>query len=325
MSQALENRFRKILVVDDDVDNRILVSKALTWEGYTVDSACSGEEALEKLADQIPHLVLLDVNMPGISGLETLRRLRGNPDYVSVMLVTAQSGTEDVIRGLDAGADDYIRKPFHPTELLARVRAQLRIKDLNDQLKLANRRLQDLVDHDDLTGLFNMRHLYEKLEMELARGRRFSRPVGVVMMDMDHFKQVNDHHDHLFGSHVLAEVGKLIRENIRQVDFAARYGGDEFLIVLCETSLEGAQRFAERLRSVIANYEFTSDGHSMKLTASLGLAVTHGDSQVDARTLVRAADHALYEAKTAGKNRVKFHEFTSSQAQTPQTRRRRAG
>jgi diguanylate cyclase (GGDEF)-like protein len=303
---------RKVLVVDDDIDNRVIVSKSLGFEGYLVDTAMSGEEALEKLEVNPPHLVLLDVNMSGISGIETLKIVRQRPEYVSVMLVTAQSGTDDVIAGLDAGADDYIRKPFHPTELLARVRAQFRIKDLNDQLKVANLRLQELVDHDDLTGLFNMRNLYERLDMELIRARRFGRPVGVVMMDMDHFKDVNDQHDHLFGSHVLTEVGQIIRDNIRQVDFAARYGGDEFLIVLCETSIQGAQLFAERLRSVIEGYHFANAEHATRLTSSLGIAVAPTDnSMMDARTLVRAADQALYMSKEAGRNCAKFYDFVA--------------
>src|SRR5690606_31562220 len=129
---------------------------------------------------------------------------------------------------------DYIPKPFVPLEFLARVRTQLRIKDLHDQLRLMNEKLKELVDTDDLTGLFNMRSLYQKLDVELARARRYQRQVGVVMMDMDYFKSVNDGHDHLFGSYVLSQVGAIIRKTIRTTDIAARYGGDEFLIVLTE-------------------------------------------------------------------------------------------
>jgi diguanylate cyclase (GGDEF)-like protein len=201
--------------------------------------------------------------------------------------------------------------------LLAKVRAQLRIKDIRDNLKIANQRLQDLVEIDDLTGLFNMRSIYQKIETELGRARRYGRAVGVVMMDMDNFKTVNDTNDHLFGSHVLSEVGKIIQKTIRQADFAARYGGDEFLIALAETTPDGAVAFAERLRSAIAAATFTSP-HSnppatMRLTASLGVAVYHAGSEpIDARSLVLNADHALYEAKHAGKDCIRVFDLKAT-------------
>jgi two-component system, cell cycle response regulator len=296
---------RFILVVDDDQDNLTLVSRALEHEGHVVRTVASGEEALASLKVFQPDLMLLDINMSGISGLETLQRLRALDSYVSVIFVSAKTSTEDVVRGLDAGADDYICKPFDPHELLARVRTQLRIKDLNDQLSRANKRLQELVDIDDLTGLYNMRSIYQRLDTELSRARRYGRPLSVVMLDMDNFKSVNDGNDHLFGSFVLAEIGKIIKATIRSVDFAARYGGDEFLIALPETTQEGAELFCERLRQTIAEKTFNKDGISMKLSASLGIGSSEAlEAGFDARNLVRVADHALYEAKRAGKNRV---------------------
>jgi two-component system cell cycle response regulator len=226
-------------------------------------------------------------------------------EYVSVIFVSAKSNTEDIIAGLDTGSDDYICKPFDPMELLARVRAQLRIKDLTDRLTTANARLQELVDIDDLTGLYNMRSIYTKLDNEIGRAKRYNRAVAVVMMDMDNFKQVNDTHDHLFGSFVLGEVGKIIRNNIRSVDFAARYGGDEFLVALCETTIEGATLFADRLRKVIDGHLFEKDGISMHLTVSMGVAVVQPALQsIEPKSLVRYADHAMYDAKRSGKNKV---------------------
>jgi two-component system cell cycle response regulator len=302
---GLQSANQLVLAVDDDLDNLRLVSKTLEHEGYRVEQATHAEAALEKIKSIRPDLILLDVNMPGISGIQALEKIRAREDYVPIIFVSGRSATADIIRGLDAGADDYICKPFEPLELLARVRAQLRIKDLTDRLREANSRLQELVDIDDLTGLFNMRSVYERLDSEIARAKRFKRAVGVIMMDMDNFKNVNDTNDHLFGSFVLSEVGKLIRENIRREDFAARYGGDEFLIVLSETTLEGAERFAERLRSVIESYTFSIRGSSMHLTASLGLVMFEPAlNQLDARSIVRYADNALYEAKKAGKNSV---------------------
>ncbi len=303
-----ENKERRILIVDDDVDNLRVVSAVLRWQGYQVQTADSGLKAIEIITDWSPQLVLLDINMPDLSGLETLEKLRRQKYYCSVIFLSGKSRTEDVVNGLDAGADDYICKPFAPEELLGRVRTQLRIKDLNDQLREANEKLKELVDIDDLTGLFNMRSLYQRLEHEMARARRFERCVCVVMMDMDFFKKVNDAHDHLFGSFVLSEIGYIIKSNIRSVDFAARYGGDEFLVVLTEVHREGAELFCERLRATIQNYKFDNGEDEMFLTASLGFAISDPhDDHVDAKNLVRMADRALYEAKGAGRNCVRFY------------------
>lgn len=313
MHSGLRLANRLILAVDDDQDNLELMKLTLEHEGYRVERATSGEEALERLAKITPDLILLDINMPGITGLEALAKLRQREKYISVIFVSARSETGDIVKGLDAGADDYICKPFDPVELLARVRAQLRINDLTEKLEAANARLQQLVDIDDLTGLYNMRTIYPKLDGEIGRARRFNRAVAVVMMDMDNFKSVNDSHDHLFGSFVLAEVGKVIKESIRQVDFAARYGGDEFLVALSETTIEGAAAVTERIRAAIEAYTFDNGLSSMKLTASLGLAVIEPGAEFtpNARELVRAADHALYQAKRGGKNCVRVFDFSS--------------
>ncbi len=301
-----------ILAVDDDQDNLNLLAGLLQHEGYRVQTAISGEEALQRLKTMTPDLVLLDINMPGMGGYETLAEIRKRQHYMSVIFVSARAETDEIVKGLDAGADDYLCKPYDPIELLARVRAQLRIQDLTERLAVANDRLQELVDIDDLTGLYNMRSIYAKLDAEINRAQRYSRAVGVVMLDMDCFKSVNDTHDHLFGSFVLAEVGAIIRDTIRTTDFAARYGGDEFLIVLSETSVGGAAGFAERLRKRIDEKVFTSATSSMKLTASLGLAVIEPSvHQMDARNLVRFADNALYEAKRSGKNCVRRFDPTA--------------
>jgi two-component system cell cycle response regulator len=325
---SLNPQDRKVLVVDDDPDSLSIISEALRWEGYQVQTAISGAEGIDLIARWRPDLILLDVNMPGMNGIQTLKDLRKQEQYVSVMFISGNTSTEHVIRGLDSGADDYIPKPFDPLELLARVRTQLRIKDLNDQLRLANDRLKELVDTDDLTGLYNMRSLYQRIETELQRARRFSRQVCIVMMDMDHFKSVNDGHDHLFGSFVISEVGAIIRRTIRNIDLGARYGGDEFLMVLTETNTEGALKFCERLREFIEKYEFKSGKDSIQLTASIGFAITSpGDDYTDAQGLVRAADHALYESKRKGRNCVSFIELPKNAFPKPAhlNRKRKAG
>ncbi len=307
----VENNKRYILVVDDDHDHLRLVSRALNHEGYQVTAVDSGEKALLSIQMRTPDLLILDVNMPGISGIETLKKLRENQYYVAVIFVSANDKPEDVVAGLDAGADGYIRKPFDIRELISRVRALFRVKDVNDQLRSANEKLKALVEIDDLTGLYNMRSIYQKLENEIVRSLRFRKSMAVVMMDMDRFKSVNDSHDHLFGSYVLSEVGKMIRTNIRKVDFAARYGGDEFLICITETSLEGAKLFAERLCERIKKHHFKSGKDEIDLTASIGLALTSPDVAVDARELVRKADEYLYLAKKNGRNRVEIFDYNS--------------
>jgi two-component system, cell cycle response regulator len=308
----MENNRRKILAVDDDPESSRIVKMALEYRGYQVETAISGADALAKITQWHPHLVLLDVNMPGLNGLQTLQFLRSNPQYVSTIFVSAQDNPEDVIRGLDAGADDYICKPFNPAELLARIRCHLRIKDIRDELNRANLKLKELVDIDDLTGLFNMRSLYQKLDFELERAARHQRKVAVIMMDMDNFKNVNDENDHLFGSFVLTQVGGIIKKTMRKVDFAARYGGDEFLIVLTDINVEGARTFAERLRQSIEKTLFKNDKHQKMLTTSVGIAITDpAVRSLDSRTVIRHADRALYDAKEAGRNRVNCYDFST--------------
>lgn len=323
--KKIDPKDRRILVIDDDPDSLSIIAEALRWEGYHVQTAISGFEGIDLIQRWQPDLILLDVNMTQMNGIETLRDLRQKDDYVSVMFISGNTSTEHVIQGLDSGADDYIPKPFDPLELLARVRTQLRIKDLNDQLRIANDRLKELVDTDDLTGLYNMRSVYQRIESEIQRARRFSRQVCVVMMDMDYFKTVNDGHDHLFGSFVLSEVGAVIRRSIRNIDLGARYGGDEFLMLLTETNAEGAEKFCERLRSTISSHLFKSGRDEIRLTCSIGFAITSpGDAQTDARGLVRAADHALYEAKRAGRNCIKFIEIEPNADLTPALVRKKA-
>lgn len=308
-----DSKAEKILIVDDDPQISSLMTVILESCGYEITVATSGNEALKKIDEQEPHLVLLDINMPGLSGLETLEMVRKRDGYTSVVLVSGNSDTEDVITGLEAGADDYICKPFNPHELVARVKTQIRIKNLTDSLSKANKKLQSLVAIDDLTGLYNMRGMFERIELEISRNRRFGSGICAIMMDMDHFKRVNDDHDHLFGSFVLKEVGELIKKSTRDVDFAARYGGDEFMVILTGTDYEGALKYAERLRVTIEEYDFNNGEHRMDLTTSMGLAVLRPDATLNltAKELVQWADRALYESKEGGRNKVAGYDLNS--------------
>lgn len=302
---------RRILIVDDDPNIIEIIQDALDGQNYEIKTTTSSMEALDIIENWHPQLMIIDVNLPQLSGMEAVRRLRDQRETFSVIMISGSNDSEQAIAGLEAGADDYISKPFNSKELLARVRAQFRIRDLTEQLVRSNARLKDLADTDDLTGLMNMRSLYSRLHYEIERGKRYQRTVCVVMMDLDEFKSVNDGHDHLFGSYVLTEVGKLIRNSIRNVDIAARYGGDEFLIVLTEIDRPAVYSFCERLRKRIAQYQFKSGFDEMQLTTSIGFAITDPNNcDIEAKQLVRVADWALYEAKRAGRNRVTYFDLS---------------
>jgi len=319
-----EKTKRRILVADDDPENSSLVAEMLRAEGFEVAVANDGIQALAKIEETKPELVLLDYNMPNYSGLETLHKLRKNQNYVAVIFV---SGTDDervVVDCLQSGADDYVRKPFGPGELVARVHVRFRNKDTNDELSRATEKLRELAEHDDLTGLFNMRSMYAKIDRELKRARRYRRRVAVVMMDLDHFKSVNDEFDHLFGSFVLKEIGQIVAKQIRDTDFAARYGGDEFLMVLTETDEKGAAAFGERLRANVEKHVSYDGRNRFSRTASLGVAVSRENEEVEAKELVRRADQALYKAKEAGRNRVVIYEPAAVETPTVPAAKRKA-
>ncbi|MCB0355638.1 MAG: diguanylate cyclase [Bdellovibrionales bacterium] len=300
----------RILVIDDDNSTLEVIEKTLLQAGYATQTLNNGDRAIECVNQWNPHLVILDVSMPGRDGLDIIQRIRQKAQYISVIFLSAKSEIKDIVTGLDAGADDYICKPFKLEELLARVRSQLRIKHLQDQMTEMNIRLKQLVEIDDLTGLYNMRSLYERLDGEISRCRRFGASVAVVMMDMDHFKDVNDSNDHLFGSFVLAEVGKTIRANVRKIDHAARYGGDEFILIVSEVNLHGAITFCERLRKSIETQEFKNGNCKAHVTCSIGIALMSGkEHRADARELVKIADKALYEAKDAGRNCICYYDL----------------
>lgn len=304
-------RSRRILVVDEDTDSLNILLEPLRWEGYDARGVSSIEEAAQLIGTWVPHIALLDFKT-NREGLQKLQKIRMKLPHSSCIIISEDSSTESIIVSLDSGADDYIVKPFVPLELLARIRTHIRIRDLHEQLVYANERLKEMVDTDDLTGLYNMRSLYSRLDFEIERARRFGRGVACVMLDMDYFKTVNDGHDHLFGSHVISEVGKIIKQNTRNIDIPARYGGDEFLVVLTEVTFEGAQLFCERLRKNIENTTFSNDQDSISLTVSVGLAYYPESEKINAKEFVRRADHALYEAKRQGRNRVCYFDNDSN-------------
>jgi two-component system, cell cycle response regulator len=293
-----------VLLVEDSAAIRALVRRMLVAGGHTVVEATRGEDALGLCREQQPDVVLLDVEMPGMSGWDVLAAMKADPGLsdVPVVFLTGRSDTADMVDGLRLGAHDYLRKPCEPTELLARVQAAARVKRLQDELRQRNEELDLISRTDALTGLRNRRHVEEYLTRLVSLARRNVEPIAVLIIDIDHFKSVNDGHGHDAGDAVLREVAGRMVDSVRLEDMVGRWGGEEFLVVLPNTPAQGAAELAERLRQVVAGEPCRlPDGGAVPVTISLGCAASVVD---DAATLVRSADAAMYEAKESGRNRV---------------------
>jgi two-component system, cell cycle response regulator len=298
--------FEEVLIADDDPVSRRLLQVSLGNAGYRVDAAADGAEALRVLNQpDSPRLVILDWLMPGMDGVEVCRMVRasaGEP-YQYIILLTAKGHQTEIIEGLEAGADDYITKPFDLQELKARLRAGKRILELQEQLVSAREQLRIQATHDSLTGLFNRRAIEEALDREATRCRREKKPVGVILADVDHFKLINDTYGHQAGDAVLQEIARRMSASLRAYDSVGRYGGEEFLVVVPGSDLAAAAELAERLRQGIAAQPVSTDSAMIPVTVSLGVAVSV-DQPGGLEDLLRRADEALYAAKDRGRNRV---------------------
>ncbi len=294
----------KILVAEDDRDAAVLMQLVLKKAGHQVRLVGSGRAVLDACAEESPDLLLLDVAMPELDGYEVARRLKERAETrdVPLVFVTGSSETRSKVAGLTVGANDYITKPFHRDELLARVAVALRIKQQTDDLKAANAQLAALSLLDSLTNLYNRRHLDQRLEEEVARANRYGGPLTCLMLDIDRFKSVNDRYGHQEGDAVLRMVANVLRQATRISDVVGRYGGEEFTILAPETDLAAGAVLAERIRSSVAAQEVLLDGEKVRVTISIGLAQhVRRDTGAD---LIAAADGALYAAKAAGRDRV---------------------
>jgi len=307
----------KILIADDSPVSRHLLEATLRKWGYEVMVACDGAEALQILErEDAPALIILDWMMPGVTGLEVCQRIRqrGSEPYIYILLLTSKSQKEDLIEGMDAGADDYITKPFDQSELQVRLRAGTRLVDLQAQLLSAREALREQATRDSLTRLWNRSSILEALTRELARAQRGSSPLGVVMVDLDHFKHINDNHGHPAGDAVLREAARCMHSSVRQYDAVGRYGGEEFLILLPNCGEADSCSQAERLRKQLAQTDIRFNDISFRITASFGVTAAVPGDPWTAEGLIRKADEALYVAKRSGRNRVEILSYSSEPA-----------
>jgi len=314
----------KLLVVDDDPDSRRLLSISLGWAGHQIVEAEDGLDAWEKFQQEPARLVITDWMMPGLDGMELITRIRANESdsYTYIIMLTALREKPQIVSGLEAGADDYLTKPFDPEELSARVSIGERILKLQASLQDSRRNMESLAMHDTLTGLLNRRAIHDRALSEFNRLHRGTDtgPLSIILLDIDHFKDINDTHGHEAGDRALQAVAELLLGHLRSYDGLGRWGGEEFLMLLPGTRLSEACAVAERIRVTLASARAALlDGTRVPLSASLGVATIEGanpeavgEQWLDG--LVRAADRALYQAKSEGRNRVSAAELLAGAA-----------
>ena len=298
----------KVLIVDDSPDALVLAKARLAKEDLELVTADCGAVGLEMARGEKPDLVLLDVDMPDMSGFEVCQAMKAAPDLcmIPVIFLTGSSDVQDRVKGLNIGAVDYVTKPFDAFELQARVNAALRTKHMQDLL----------IEHahiDPLTGMPNRRALTERLGREWARVQRHGGALSFIMADLDHFKRVNDTYGHSIGDKILQQASQAIVSQCREVDLPARYGGEEFAVIVPDETAEGATVLAERCRQAIAATHVTIAGEEVRVTASFGVACSR--DAATAEDMIGLADTALYKAKQDGRNRVCAHEESPSARQ----------
>jgi diguanylate cyclase (GGDEF)-like protein len=310
LNEREENQLT-ILVADDEPVNRALIQRRLEREGYRVLTAQNGSEAVEKTRDALPDLVILDVMMPEMDGMDACRLIKEDEKTrdIPIIFLSARDETEMKVSGLTLGANDYISKPFKAEELLARVRVAIRLKRERDKLRTSAEEAtvraevaQERAMTDALTGLLNRYGLQHVLAREHAETRRYNRPLSCLMIDLDNFKTINDTYGHTIGDLALRQVAGILSEAVRGSDTVFRYGGEEFLVLLPETDLEGAAALGEKIRATASSRPFGEGYNVFNLTLSAGASsLCDNESGND---MIARADMALYQAKEQGRNRV---------------------
>jgi two-component system cell cycle response regulator len=302
----------KILLADDDPVSRRLMERMLQRSGYEVITVENGRQAAQELSTPGgPRLALIDWMMPELDGPSVCCEVRNKLDgaYVYILLLTSRQSSEDIVRGLEAGADDYLTKPCHPAELKARLHTGRRILQLEDNLVEAREEMRFKATHDALTSLWDRGAILALLRSELSRSTREHSSVSVLLCDIDHFKQINDIHGHQAGDEVLEEVSSRLLDAVRLHDAVGRYGGEEFLIVLNGCGREDLKERAEQARRAISAAAFLTNHGSISVSMSVGAITIEGwDKSLPIEPFLKDADDALYRAKAAGRNRVSYAE-----------------
>lgn len=288
----------KILVVDDNPQNLQVVGNLLGPFGYDLQFVVGGENVLEVASTEMPDLILLDIHMPNVDGFEVCRRLQGSVetrDIPVIFLTAAYKDEESIVKGFEAGAVDYVTKPFFRQELLARIRTHLQLKKYKEYLL-------EISIKDPLTGLFNRRRMTERIQEEWARVKRSKSCFALLLGDVDHFKVINDTYGHDCGDAVLTGIARTVEDSIRTQDMVGRWGGEEFLTILPDTTSEGGATVAEKLRRTIESSTWKCDEQMTHVTATFGVACC--DADISPQECLRRADQALYEGKNSGRNCV---------------------
>ena len=302
----------RILIADDSLVSRHLLVATLRNWGYEVVVACDGTEAWKILqGDDAPSIAILDWMMPGQTGPEVCRMVRQKAiePYTYILLLTSRSLKEDVVAGMDSGADDYLTKPFDQHELKVRLRAGIRIVELQAELLATREALREQATRDYLTRLWNRSSILATLDRELTRSAREHSPCGVVLLDLDHFKQINDSRGHFTGDLALREAARRMQNSVRAYDAVGRYGGEEFLVILPGCDEASTRNQAERMRAAIYGEPMEMLKGPLQLSASFGCSTFTGSGPVNAEMLVRTADEALYKAKDSGRNCMVFQNY----------------
>jgi len=306
----------RILVVDETGDDVQAIEDLLRDERYTFFQVRQVDAVMKEALRVLPDLIILDADTVQDQCDRLCREIKSHPktQRIPILAVAPQTVEKNVLlHWLEVGAEEYVTKPFHFHELRTRVRALVRLKRQMDELEDLKLHFEDLSLHDALTGLFNRRYFKKRMDSEIGRARRHQRDTAALMIDIDHFKLVNDRFGHPFGDCVLQELARVLSRNVRQSDLLARYGGEEFIVILFETDQDGAITFAERIRQAVEHHLFRNSSREVGLTVSIGVSVLSGKSLVEYpelswEDLVNKADEALYAAKAAGRNCVRLHD-----------------
>lgn len=308
--------FRILIVDDSPLYRKLLEQQLFGLESCVISVARSGREAVDIIEAQHPSLIITDWLMPDLTGIELCQTLRStNHEYAYIIILTSNADKKDIVKGFSAGADDYLTKPFDQEELRARVRVGMRLVDLQRQIHAKNRLLEELALTDPLTGLPNRRAMVAWADRQLCSAARHGFSLWVVLMDLDHFKSVNDSYGHKAGDAVLTSFGEILRANTRASEISGRIGGEEFAFLVTFADEDGIRTVAERIRRQFSEHLFHFSGNEIRVTASFGAAGFAGEKAPEFSTVVALADRALYRAKHLGRNRVEIDPLQECKAE----------